>query len=152
MAQETEHLLSSLEGLKPYFPEDAAIIDHIVQRTEAWVPGLFNCYEEPAIPRTNNDLEQYIGFLKCQRRRITGHKSVADYIIRHGPYVVFYDPEETAEETLAYLQQVSTEAFCEEREHFRAAQAGQRRIRSFRRDADGYLRHLEILWQGGADP
>ena len=42
--------------------------------------------------------------------------------------------------------------FREERERFRAAQAGQRRIRSFRRDPAGYLQRLEFLWQGGDDP
>ena len=152
VAQEVEHYLDYLMDLKPYFPGDAAIIDHIIKRTRAWAPGLFPCYEEPAIPRTDNGLEQYIGVLKRQRRRTTGHKAVAEYITRHGAYAIFYDSEETAEETLDRFRQVSTKAFREERERFRAAQAGQRRIRSFRRDPDGYLHHLESLWQGTDDP
>lgn len=151
VAQEVEHYLDYLRDLKPYFPEDTAIIDHIIKRTQAWAPGLFQCYEEPAIPRTDNGLEQYIGVLKRQRRRTTGRKAVADYITRHGPYAVFYDAEETAAETLARFRQVSTQEFREERARFRAAQACQRRIRSFRRDPEGYLRRLECLWQGGDD-
>lgn len=151
VAQDVQHYLDYLTDLKPYFPEDTAIIDHIIQRTQAWAPGLFHCYEEPAIPRTDNGLEQYIGILKRQRRRTTGHKTVADYITRHGPYAIFYDPGQTAEDTLDHFRQVSTKEFREERERFRAAQACQRRIRSFRRDPDGYLHRLEFLWQGGDD-
>jgi hypothetical protein len=152
VAQEVEHYLDYLTDLKPYFSDEAAIIDHIIKRTQAWAPGLFHCYEEPAIPRTDNGLEQYIGVLKRQRRRTTGHKAVADYITRHGPYAVFYDSADTFEETLDRFRQVSTKEFREERERFRAAQTYQRRIRSFRRDPDGYLHHLELLWQDGVDP
>ncbi len=152
VAQEVEHYLDCLADLKPYFPEDEGIIDHIVRRTRAWAPNLFHCYEESAIPRTDNGLEQYIGALKRQRRRTTGRKAVANYITRHGPYAIFYDPEETAEETSARFRQVSAEEFRKERERFRAAQGCQRRIRSFRRDPNGYLRRLELVWQGGDDP
>jgi len=152
VAQEVEHYLAYLIDLQPYFPDETPIIEHIVKRTQAWAPGLFHCYEEPAIPRTDNGLEQYIGVLKRQRRRTTGHKAVADYITRHGPYAVFYDPEDTPEETLDRFRQVSTQEFREERERFRAAQACQRRIRSFRRDPDSYLHRLEFLWQGADDP
>jgi hypothetical protein len=151
VAQEMEHFLDGLMEQKAYFPEDAAVIDHIVRRVEEWSPGLFNCYEEPIIPRTDNGLEQYIGALKRQRRRTTGHKGVADYISRHGPYAVFYDPEDLMEEILQRFRQVSSEEFREERERFRAAQSCQRRIRSFRRDSDAYLQALEHLWRGGDD-
>ena len=152
VAQEVEHFLDGLTALKPYYPEDGTIIDYIIKRTEAWSPDLFNCYEIPSIPRTDNDLEQYIGVLKHQRRRTTGHKNVADYITRHGPYAVFYDPEATNEETLELFQQVSAEDFRKERERFRQSQASQRRIRSFRRDPDTYLHRLELLWHGNDDP
>lgn len=152
VAQEIEYYLDYLVDLQPYFPEDAAIIEHLIQRTRAWAPSLFHCYAEPAIPRTDNGLEQYIGVLKRQRRRTTGRKAVADYITRHGPYAVFYDAEETAAETLERCRQVATSEFRAERARFRAAQAGQRRIRSFRRDPAGYLQRLECLWPGGDNP
>ncbi len=146
VAQEVEQFLDGLESWQSYFPEDAAFIGHLIRRTAAWAPGLFNCYEAPAIPRTDNALEQYIGFLKQQRRRTTGHKAVADYITRHGPYAVFYAAEETVAATLIRFQQVSTLEFRAERQRFRAAQAGQRRVRSFRRDPESYLQRLELLW------
>lgn len=151
VAQEVEHFLDGLAALKPERPDDAPLIDHIIRRTEAWAPGLFFCYEEPALPRTNNDLEQYNSTLKRQRRRITGRKATADYITRHGPYLVFYDSDESAEEVLARFRRVSATEFRQERAHFTAAHACQRRIRSFRRDADGFFQRAEALWCGG-DP
>jgi hypothetical protein len=151
VAQEVELFLDGLTALKDEYPDDASFIDHILRRTEAWTPGLFSCYEQPAIPRTNNNLEQYNGTLKHQQRRITGRKTTADYITRHGPYVIFFDPNETGEQVLARFRQVSTAEFRKERDRFVAAQACQRRIRSFRRDADRFLQRAESLWYGG-DP
>jgi hypothetical protein len=91
VAQEVEQFLDGLSALKTVCPDDASFIEHIIRRTQDWAPGLFFCYEIPAIPRTNNDLEQYNGTLKRHQRRVTGRKETADYITRHGPYVVFFD-------------------------------------------------------------
>jgi len=149
VAQEVEQFLDGLTALKDEYPDDASFIDHILRRTDEWAPGLFSCYEEPAIPRTNNDLEQYNGTLKHQQRRITGRKTTADYITRHGPYVIFFDPGETNEQILARFRQVSATEFREERNRFIAAQSCLRRIRSFRRDADRFLLRAEVLWCRG---
>ena len=146
VAQEMEQFLDSMATLKVECPDDAPFVDYIIRRTQDWAPGLFFCYENPAIPRTDNDLEQYNGTLKRQRRRITGRKETADYITRHGPYVVFFDPDESAEQVLARFRQVSAAEFQAERARFAAAQACQRRIRSFRRDPDGFLQRAETLW------
>ena len=148
VAQEVELFLDGLTALKDDYPDDASFIDHILRRTEAWAPGLFSCYEQPSIPRTNNALEQYNGTLKHLQRRITGRKATADFVTRHGPYVVFFDPHEPDEQVLARFRQVSDTEFREERERFNAAQACQRRIRSFRRDADRFLQRAESLWCG----
>jgi hypothetical protein len=146
VAQEMEQFLDSMATLKIECPDDAPFIDHVIRRTQDWAPGLFFCYENPAIPSTDNDLEQYNGTLKRQRRRITGRMETADYITRHGPYVVFFDPDESAEQVLARFRQVSAAEFHAERARFAAAQACQRRIRSFRRDPDGFLQRAETLW------
>lgn len=146
VAQEVEQFLDGLSALKTACPDDAPFIDHIIRRTQDWAPGLFFCYENLAIPRTNNDLEQYNGTLKRHQRRVTGRKETADYITRHGPYVVFFDPHESAGQVLARFRQVSAKEFRQERERFIVAQACQRRIRSFRRDPDGFLHRAESLW------
>jgi hypothetical protein len=146
VAQEVEQFLDGLSALKSECPDDASFIDPIIRRTQDWAPGLFFCYENPTIPRTDNDWEQYNGTLKRQRRRITGRKETADYVTRHGPYVVFFDPNESAGQVLVRFRQVSAAEFREERKRFVAAQACQRRIRSFRRDSDGFLQRAETLW------
>lgn len=152
VAQTVDHYLDGLRATQALHPEDEEIIDHIVRRTEAWAPGLFFCYDEPRIPRTNNGLERYIQALKRQRRRITGRKATADYLSRHGPYLVFHDASETAEEVLARFQDVPYDAFRQERERFREAHAVQSRIRSFRRDPEGFLQRAETLWCTGKPP
>src|SRR5260221_519462 len=38
----------------------AAAVTHFCTVTASYWPGLFHCYDVPALPRTNNDLEQYI--------------------------------------------------------------------------------------------
>jgi hypothetical protein len=150
VAQGVDQFLDGLAAFKLAYPEDASFIDHIIRRTADWAPGLFFCYEQPAIPRTNNGLEQYNHVLKRHRRRITGRKATADYVTRHGPYVVFFDPEESTAHVLARFRQVSATQFRQERARFAAANACQTRIRSFRRDADGFLQRAETLWCAGA--
>jgi hypothetical protein len=150
VAQEVELFLDGLSALKTVCPDDAAFIEHIIHRTQDWAPGLFFCYENPAIPRTNNDLEQYNGTLKHHQRRVTGRKETADYITRHGPYVVFFDAHESAEQVLTRFRQVSAKEFRQERQRFMVAQACQQRIRSFRRNPDAFLHRAESLWCHGS--
>lgn len=152
VAQTVDHYLDGLCATQELHPEDEEIIEHIVRRTEAWAPGLFFCYDDPRIPRTNNGMERYIQTLKRQRRRITGRKATADYLTRHGPYLIFDDPHETAEEVLARFRDVPYERFRRERERFQEAHAVQSRIRSFRRDPEGFLQRAETLWCTGKPP
>lgn len=152
VAQAVERYLDSLRAMQDLYVEDEAIIEHIIRRTEAWAPGLYVCYDEPQIPRTNNEMEQHIGALKRQRRRITGRKATADYVVRHGPYVMLHDESETVEEILTRFRTVSYETFCQERERFREGHAVQSRIRSFRRDAAGFLERTEALWRAANPP
>jgi len=63
--------------------------------------------------RTTNDLEQYNSTLERQRRRITGRKETADYITRHGPYVVFFDPDESAEQVSARFRRFQPQSFTQ---------------------------------------
>ena len=42
--------------------------------TRSYWPGLFRCYEVEALPRTNNDLEQFFGSYRYHERRASGRK------------------------------------------------------------------------------
>lgn len=71
--------------------------DHLILILRRLWPGLFACYDQPLLPRTNNDLEVFLGGLKRTRRRNTGRKGTQDYLLRYGPYLAFdrHEPEET---------------------------------------------------------
>ncbi len=150
VAQSMQDLMDYYAELVALYPEDQSIIAHIRARTSEWGSGLFYCYEERGSPRTNNSLEQYNDVLKRQRRRVTGRKNVADYIIRHGPYAIFHDPDDQPDDILARFQNVSIGALKKEQAAFHAATRCSRNIRSFRRDPKSYLNKLKALWFKGA--
>lgn len=47
-------------------------------------PNLFHCYDVPALPRTNNDLEQYFGAARHLERRATGRKMASPAVVVRG--------------------------------------------------------------------
>ena len=53
----------------------SAAIDHFVEKTANFAPGLFHCYDVPDLPRTNNDLEHCFGVACAHERRATGRLS-----------------------------------------------------------------------------
>ena len=60
------------------------IAAHIEKLTRAFVPKLFAFHDQPLLPKTNNDLEVFIGQLKKDRRRVTGRKDTSAFILREG--------------------------------------------------------------------
>ncbi|MBV7339598.1 hypothetical protein KFU94_67580 [Chloroflexi bacterium TSY] len=63
---------------------DRSIVQHIntTFRNRWW--GLFVCYDVSGLPSTNNALEGFFGRLKTNQRRITGRKSVNNFVLRYG--------------------------------------------------------------------
>ena len=53
----------------------------------AFTPHLFEYVKQPLLPRTNNDLELFIGRLKKSRRHITGRKNTQEFMLREGSLV-----------------------------------------------------------------
>jgi hypothetical protein len=49
-------------------------IGHFLKVTKSYWPGLFACYDESELPRTNNDLEQFFGSYRYHERRASGRK------------------------------------------------------------------------------
>jgi hypothetical protein len=72
--------------------EEKAAIANILKFTASYWEGLFHHCDQVEIPRTNNDLESYIGSLKVAHRKTTGRASCQGYIIRYGAYVALLDP------------------------------------------------------------
>jgi hypothetical protein len=57
-----------------------AALTHFLKVTRNYRAGLFHCYDDPSIPRTNNDLEQYFGRASLPRATRDRTKArISDY-------------------------------------------------------------------------
>jgi hypothetical protein len=63
------------------------VVTYIEKITIAFAPQLFEYLKPPLLPRTNNDLELFLGRLKKSRRHITGRKNTQEFILREGSFV-----------------------------------------------------------------
>ena len=63
------------------------VVPYFEKITVAFAPHLFDYLKQPLLPRTNNDLELFIGRLKKSRRHITGRKNTQEFILREGSAV-----------------------------------------------------------------
>jgi hypothetical protein len=129
-----QQALGELRGAIPAF----------LKVTKSYWTGLFQCYETPGIPRTNNDLEQCFGSARYHERRATGRKAASPALVVRG--------------SVRLVAAVATRAYPMEATQLRPRDlAAWRALRSeledrhetrreqlrFRRDPDGYLSNLE---------
>lgn len=56
--------------------------EHFRRVVHSYGERILTCYDDPRIPRTNNDLEQALRVLTRQERRITGRKHVGAKLVR----------------------------------------------------------------------
>lgn len=126
--------------------KDALFFSHLRRRVAHWAPGLFWTYEISALPRTNNDLEADIGDVKEQYRRITGRRSLKDYLMRYGPYLTFDDEQDDPEELLKWFQAVDHQDFVNERAKLEALRDHLRNMQRFRDNPEDFLAETERLW------
>jgi hypothetical protein len=96
-------------------PQEREAAAHLGATVRRRWRGLFTCYRVKGLPRTNNDLEGFLCRLKSGQRRITGRKSVHDFLLRYGRYAAFIDYRETYADLYARLRQVDQTAFVKER-------------------------------------
>jgi hypothetical protein len=59
-------------------------LTHFLKVTRSYRSGLFHCYADPDIPRTNNDLEQCFGQHRYHERRARGRKRGTPYTVIRG--------------------------------------------------------------------
>ena len=119
-------------------------VDHFVKVTRSYWPGLFACYDQPGLPRTNNDLEQAFGSHRYHERRATGRKGASPALVLRGSARLVAGLATRAREvTAADLASADLGAWKELRAELEVRR--QRRVerRRFRRDPEGYLEGLE---------
>lgn len=146
VAQEVDDYLQSLACLRDELTEDAAFFDHMQRGTARWVSGLYWTYEISALPRTNNALEADIGDIKEQYRRITGRRTLKDYLMRYGPYLAFDDDQDDPEELRQWFAEVEHQEFVNEKAKLEAMREKLRNMQRFRQDPLAFLAETERLW------
>ena len=119
-------------------------LNHFLKVTRSYQAGLFHCYADPAIPRTNNELEQCFGQHRHHERRASGRKVGSPSAVLHGPVRLVagvatrlrrFTATELAPSNIIRWQQL--------RQTIRQRFALRAQGRQFRRDPDAYLAHLE---------
>lgn len=127
--------------------QDQLVVTHIKQTFTSHWSGLFTCYDVPALPRTNNELEQYMRRIKTGQRRVTGRKNVQDFLLRYGRYVTCVDERESLADLITRLQQVDQAAFLQERQALTLILQRERKRFRFRRRREVHLANLEQQWE-----
>lgn len=82
--QSYETLLSEMEQITTSSETLTTMLTTFRKVTASYWPGLFHCYDEPDLPRTNNDLEQYFGSARRHERRATGRKTASPGLVVRG--------------------------------------------------------------------
>jgi hypothetical protein len=77
-------ILRSIGVTKRHCGALEAALTHFLKVTRSYRAGLFHCYDDPDIPRTNNDLEHCFGQHRLHERRATGRKRGAPNVVLHG--------------------------------------------------------------------
>jgi hypothetical protein len=63
------------------------VVAYLEKITATVTPSLFEYIKPPLLPRTNHDLERFMGRIKKSRRHITGRKNTQTFILREGSFV-----------------------------------------------------------------
>jgi hypothetical protein len=142
--QDYTRVLRSIGVTKRHSGPLEVALDHFLKVTGSYRPGLFHCYDDEAIPRTNNALEQCFGQHRYHERRATGRKAGSPSIVLHGPVRLIASTASRLKEFTA------SDLALRERERWQLLrQAVRRRFsvraqgRRFRHDPDAYLAQLE---------
>jgi hypothetical protein len=129
------------ESQTPFLSE-AAI--QFVKVTNSYWHGLFACYQQPALPRTNNDLEHYFGSWRYHERRTTGRKTAsASTVVRGSVRLVAAALTRQCPVKAEQLPPRSVSAWRQLRRQLEQRQETRRQQRRFRRDPEAYLAAIE---------
>lgn len=124
-------------------------LEHFLHVTTNMSPRLFQCYDQDALPRTNNDLEGFIRSVKTRYRRISGRKNWNRYLIRYGARVAFYEARARTNELeamTASMRRIRTYRWKEGRAEQTERQQEQLKQYRVRHRRDAYLADLEARW------
>jgi hypothetical protein len=136
--------LSQMREQKASLGELSTAIDHFVEITENFAPGLFHCYDVPDLPRTNNDLEHCFGVARAHERRATGRRGAIPGVVVRGSVRLMAVVVAKQEDLQAVdLQPTNYQAWRQLRTQLQYRQEARRQQFRFRKDPAAYLAALE---------
>jgi hypothetical protein len=139
-----EQVLAPLHAQQAQGSPLAPALAHFATVTASYWPGLFCCYDVPALPRTNNDLEQYFGAARHLERRATGRKSASPALVVRGAVrVVALMATRQQSLSAAELRPRDVLAWKALRQRTDSRHGARRAQARFRRDPARYLASLE---------
>jgi hypothetical protein len=119
-------------------------LEHFLKVTRSYWPGLFACYDESELPRTNNDLEQFFGSYRYHERRCSGRKvACPGTVVRGSVRLVAATATRLRSIEVADLVPSDLGAWRDLRGSLERRQAVRTLGRRFRHDPMAYLRSLE---------
>lgn len=118
---------------------------HFLKLTTAFVPRLFAYLRDRRIPRTDNELEMFIGAVKKSGRRRRGRKNLQQYVLREGAAVAILLGAGDSIDWMDRLPKVPYEDFRVARARMRRKDERSKEWR-IRRDLPAFLREREAAW------
>jgi hypothetical protein len=119
-------------------------IEHFVKVTASFAPGLFQCYDVPDLPGTNNDLEHCFGVARAHERRATGRRGAIPGVVVRGSVRLMAVLVTTREDLQAAdLQPSDYRKWHELRAQLQYRQETRRQQFRFRKNPAAYLAALE---------
>ena len=119
-------------------------IDHFVEITENFAPGLFECYDVPDLPGTNNDLEHCFGVARAHERRATGRRgAIPGVVVRGSVRLMAVVVSKQEDLQAADLQPSDYRRWRELRSQLQYRQEARRQQFRFRKAPAAYLATLE---------
>ncbi|MCP5095626.1 MAG: hypothetical protein GY943_08755 [Chloroflexi bacterium] len=118
------------------------INQHLLKKTASYASGLFHTYDNPALPRTNNDIES--AFRDVQRRLLstTGQKGLTKRLLhRYGAWELLSCPD-TLPKLIQALSNTPYQEWKEERQRF---EQHQQRFRMHTRSPKRAKKQLDKL-------
>jgi hypothetical protein len=122
----------------------SAALDHFMEITENFAPGLFRCYDVKDLPRTNNDLEHCFGVARAHERRATGRRgAIPGVVVRGSVRLLAVVITKLEDVQAADLQPRDYQAWRQLRTQLQYRQEARRKQFRFRKDPAAYLATLE---------
>lgn len=144
LKQQYEQLLARMVEQQEHLGYLAPAVQHFCKVTASYWDGLFACYANKELPRTNNGLEQSFGTARHTERRVTGHKQASPALVIRGSLrVVAAGASRLLTVSAAQLRLTDVQAWRTLRQQLDYRHEARRMQLRFRRDPEAYLAPLE---------